>query len=92
MAINLGKPTGPALRGMTAEQKRMLNSWLTMALVTPPDRREPMPLDYTRALAGIAKRRGIRVILEGRDGCSNPRVPGVTANAVRKVRVRRPWA
>lgn len=90
MAINLGKPTGPALRGMTAQQKRMLDAWLTSALCTPPHKREPMPMDYTRALAGLARRRGIHVVLDGRDN-SNPVVAAVSSNRTRKVVVSKPW-
>ena len=63
--INLGRPTGPRLRNLTVEQERLLSRWLTMALVSPPDKREDLPVDYTRALGEIAKRRGIRFKFSG---------------------------
>lgn len=90
MAINLGKPTGPGLRELTLKQERMLDAWLTSALCTQPDKREPMPMDYTRALAALARRRGIRVVLDGRDN-SNPIVAAVSSNRSRKVVVSKPW-
>lgn len=58
--INLGSPAGPRLRDLTYEQEKSLNAWLTLALVSPPSKWEDMPVDYTRALAALAKRRGIR--------------------------------
>ena len=58
--INLGQPTGPHLRDLSLKQERALDDWLSFALVCPPDKRDEMPVDYTRALASLAKRRGIR--------------------------------
>ncbi|SHZ96812.1 Uncharacterised protein [Mycobacteroides abscessus subsp. abscessus] len=97
MAINLGKPTGPGLRELTLGQEQMLDAWLTSALCTRPNKREPMPVDYTRALAALARRRGIQVVFDGRDG-SKPlqvtldrTIPGCVGGTHRKVAVRKPW-
>ncbi|AXH67852.1 hypothetical protein J4T99_gp046 [Mycobacterium phage Bromden] len=58
--IYLGEPTGPRLRDLSRSQEKALNDWLTMALVAPPRKREEVPVDFTRALSALAKRRGIR--------------------------------
>lgn len=64
-AIYLGRPTGPRLRGLTLEQERMLDGWLSYALANPPKRGDSLPIDFTRALSQIAKRRGITIRFDG---------------------------
>ncbi|OYN81704.1 hypothetical protein CG716_04935 [Mycolicibacterium sphagni] len=59
-SIYLGEPTGPRLRDLSRSQEEALNDWLTMALIAPPSKRDELPVDYTRALSSLAKRRGIR--------------------------------
>ena len=63
--IYLGRPTGPRLRDLSRAQEKALNDWLTLALVAPPGKREDLPVDYTRALSALAKRRGIRFFFNG---------------------------
>lgn len=57
--IYLGEPTGPRLRQLSRGQEALLNAWLTSAMTVKPRRREPLPVDFTRALGALAKRRGI---------------------------------
>lgn len=101
MAINLGKPTGPKLRELPLVDRHrirvLLNAWLDCAIRYPPHKREPLPVDYTRALASLAKQRGIQVVFDGRDG-SKPlqvtldrTIPGCVGGTHRKVAVRKPW-
>ncbi|ADL71009.1 hypothetical protein SEQ_HALENA_44 [Mycobacterium phage Halena] len=63
--IYLGEPTGPRLRKLSLEQEKALDNWLTNALKNPPSKRDPLPVDFTRALSALAKRRGIRFYFNG---------------------------
>lgn len=97
MAINLGRPVGPRLRDCSLEQQVRLDAWLSAAIVAAPDRWESLPMGYTRALAALARRRGIRVVLDGRDG-SKPlqvtldrNIPGCVGGTHRKVVARKAW-
>lgn len=91
MAINLGRPRGPRLRELSLQQEKLLDAWLTMALLSRPSAQETMAMQYTRALATIARRRGIKFTFDGRPG-SHPLdvvldrgVPGCTVGGRRKV-------
>lgn len=101
MAINLGRPAGPQLRELPlAHRKRvrvLLDAWLDCAIQYPPEKREPLPVGYTRALASLAKQRGIRVVFDGREG-SKPlqvtlgrTIPGCVGGTHRKVVARKAW-
>jgi len=67
MAINLATPTGPRLRSLPLEEgnalRAQLNEWLDWALEVGPDNIGPrdIPMNYTRALADMAKYRGIKI-------------------------------
>lgn len=90
-AINLGRPTGPRLRDLSLGQERQLDSWLTLALMSPPDRREDIPVDYTRALAALAKRRGIPFCFAGHESqvageaVLGRNIPGCVGGSKRRV-------
>lgn len=64
-AIYLGRPTGPRLRDLALGQEKMLDDWLTYALKNPPRRGDTLPVDFTRALSQLAKRRGIAIHFDG---------------------------
>ncbi|SKS43057.1 hypothetical protein [Mycobacteroides abscessus] len=91
MAINLGRPRGPRLRELSLQQEKLLDAWLTMALLSRPSAQETMAMQYTRALATIARRRGIKFTFDGRPGSHaldvvlDRGVPGCTVGGRRKV-------
>lgn len=64
-AVSLGRPTGPRLRDLTITQEHALNDWLSWALRHPPRRWDELPTGFTRALATLARRRGIRFVFDG---------------------------
>lgn len=67
MAINLSEPRGPRLRSLPLHEgndlRRFLNEWLDWAQdMNPTDiQRKDIPMQYTRALAEVAKYRGIKI-------------------------------
>jgi hypothetical protein len=90
--IYLGEPTGPRLRALPLSKARELDDWLTRALVNPPSKRE-LPVDYTRALSTLAKRRGItfhfnsdRMRVRG-EVVLGKNLPGCVGGSKRKVTV-----
>ena len=90
-AIYLGEPTGPRLRALPQSQAKELNDWLTRALEHGPSKRDPLPLDYTRALSALAKRRGItfhfnsdRMRVRG-EAILGKNLPGCVGGSKRKV-------
>lgn len=93
MAINLGCPRGPRLRELSLQQEKLLDAWLTMAMVSRPNARDEMPIQFTRALGTLARRRGIKFTFDGRPGSHavdvmlDRGVPGCTVGGRRKVLV-----
>ncbi|WP_124713000.1 hypothetical protein [Mycolicibacterium nivoides] len=58
--IYLGEPTGPRLRSVSREKERELDEWLSDALEHGGPRDHDIPVNFTRALSALAKRRGIQ--------------------------------
>lgn len=89
--IYLGEPTGPRLRNLTRTQEQNLDRWLTHALRNPPSKRDPLPVEYTRALSALAKRRGIQFFFNGDrmrvrgEAVLGKNLPGCVGGSKRKV-------
>ncbi len=94
--IYLGRPTGPRLRDLSRTQEDDLNAWLTAALIDPPRKGEPVPVEYTRALGALARRRGISFFFNGDEmrirgeAILGRNIPGCVGGSKRKVRVTDP--
>lgn len=92
--VYLDEPRGPRLRSLSLHQEQLLDNWLTMMLKYGPSQRDKMPTEYTRAIAAIAKRRGIEISFNryrrherhGADGLGlGKTIPGCVGGSKRKV-------
>lgn len=90
--IYLGRPEGPRLRDLNLDQQQRLDLWLTNALRNGRTKHDLLPIEYTRALSTLAKRRGIQFHFDGarkheRHGGIVPgeTIPGCVGGSKRKV-------
>ncbi|WZB38334.1 hypothetical protein SEA_BAZZLE_46 [Mycobacterium phage Bazzle] len=91
--IYLGEPTGPRLRCLSRSKERELDEWLTDTIKHGGPRDHDVPVDYTRALSALAKRRGIQFHFNGDrmrvrgEVVLGQNLPGCVGGSKRKVTV-----